>query len=509
MARQRADDRARRVRHQLQQRLVRLDRAPARRAAAVCHHQHHPRHAGRAAGDRRRARGRLVHHDEQLRRGQGLPARRAADVERGRLAHARPRLADERRLHRHLRQPPRHRAGAQPRPGRAPHPGRAAVPVADRRGRVHAARGARCACGASRRAASRARPATRWRNRSTTPRRSAAAARSWPRTIRTSTPSAASRASTGATSSSRTSRSSCPSAPTAAGSTTADRGPRRLPSWSLSAVVHRAVGHAVHRARPRGGLRCRTGHQRHAARRLPGRAGGARRPHAAPLLQHERLCRSRGGHVRQRRPQHHHRPGRHAAQRVARPRHPSHRHAGAVAPARGHQFVQQRAVRRHRHRPSIRRPSARSSRSGRCARCSSTRGSASDAPPSAGSRRRGRRWRRPAAAGGRPARGAADRAADADAGVPLQRERGRRGRRGARSQRRPRARPDRRRLRGARGQPSAADPIVRLRGGDHRAAGDAGAAPALLADAVIAAPGAAGHGPRRRRCAGKTSPAAV
>ena len=72
------------LRHQLQLAGVPVDGAAPVSAAAVCHHRHAARHAGRAAAGRHGVRDTdtAIGHHQQLRRGAQLRPRLAADVER-------------------------------------------------------------------------------------------------------------------------------------------------------------------------------------------------------------------------------------------------------------------------------------------------------------------------------------------------------------------------------------------------------------------------------------------
>ena len=82
----------------------------------------------------------VIDDDEQLRRRQGLRARRRADLERRPVARLPAGLEHRRQLYAHPRLEPRHRPRPQPRSERIADRRRAAVPLADLRGRVGAAR---------------------------------------------------------------------------------------------------------------------------------------------------------------------------------------------------------------------------------------------------------------------------------------------------------------------------------------------------------------------------------
>ena len=125
-------DRPRRLRHQLQPRRLRRDRAAARGAAAIRGHVDEPRHGHRSAAARRPLRrGRQLDDDQLVRHRSDLRSRRRADLERRRPAGLPPQPDRQRRLHRHVWHQPRHAARPEPRSRRRPaHRRRPVVPVA-------------------------------------------------------------------------------------------------------------------------------------------------------------------------------------------------------------------------------------------------------------------------------------------------------------------------------------------------------------------------------------------
>ena len=237
---------------------------------------------------------------------------------------------------------------------------------------LHAGDVPRCAGG--RCAASAAARPTRWRGRATTPRRSAAAARSSRRTTRTSTPSGGSRASTGATSCPRDVNIELPFGPNRRWLNNGGALGGAARGLARHGDLHLAVGHAAHAARHR--RRRATWRAAPTARCAPTTTASAiqvstiRRSISSSTPRRSRVPAT--GTFGNAAPQHDHRPRQPPAERAVLARRPPRRHARAHAAAERHQPAQHGQLRGHRHRRQLAdvRPGAR--RCGRCARCSRT-----------------------------------------------------------------------------------------------------------------------------------------
>ena len=151
LADQAGHDPPRRLRHQLQLRLVSDDRAPARRPAAVrdCGHRH--RRCTRVPLIVRKRRSSTSTPDRRRTPTASIPTYALGRVQTWNADLSRdlgPNWNVGARLHAHHRLEPRHRARAEPRAVRAADRRRAAVPVADVGGRVGAERRRRSGCSA-------------------------------------------------------------------------------------------------------------------------------------------------------------------------------------------------------------------------------------------------------------------------------------------------------------------------------------------------------------------------